>query len=60
LKTAVHVKQQWEHLLGRRITGEKDKIYEAGSKQSRRSMTTVSAKDGGPEIWIDTYHVLLK
>jgi hypothetical protein len=62
-RTANIVKNQWEHLLGLPKTKETEKIYDAGSKQSRRLMTGAASHHGpagGPRVWIDTYYVLLK
>lgn len=52
------VKQQWEKSLGLPVTGRKQHVYDAGSKQSKRAL--LSKSDGGVRVWTDTYYVLLK
>lgn len=60
-KTAQIVKKQWESLLGLPVSKDTEKIYDAGSKPSRRLMTGRPLVPGDkPRVWIDTYYVLLK
>lgn len=60
-RTAQIVKNQWEHLLGLPESKSTEKIFDAGSKASRRLMTGGPlVSHDQPRVWIDTYYVLLK
>ena len=56
-RSAILVKQQWERLLNLPVTGSTEKLYDAGSNQSRKALTEPDSK---VNVWTDTYYVLLK
>lgn len=54
--SALLVKRQWERALGLPISKPFEKVYDAGSRESRRQ---IKGRNGELRVWVDTYYSLL-